>query len=58
MITLKNPDTGERIKMDAEALEELLPEVDYSADHHLSAMWFRGLRLDTSMARKILDGKL
>ncbi len=58
MITLKNPDTGERIKMDAEALEELLPEVEYSEDNKLSGMWFRGMRLDTKMARKILDNKV
>ena len=32
-VTLKNPDTGERIVMNESALEVLLPEVEYAEDN-------------------------
>lgn len=58
MITLTNPDTGDKHVMNEEACEELLPEVEYAEDNKLSQFQFRGMFIETGMGRKILNGEV
>jgi len=53
MITIENPETGTRHRIDAEAAQELRDAIDRSSDD-TSEIVFRSMRLDKDKANMIL----
>ena len=54
MITLTNPETGQKHTMDAPALDELRAAYDHAVEAQRSELVFRAMRIDTAQAKEIL----
>jgi len=54
MITLKNPETGQKHMMDEEAMKEFAAAYKEAVDNDRQEVVFRAMRLDMSSARQVM----
>lgn len=54
MITLKNPDTGQKHEMDAAAMKELRENLGFAEQHGRDQFTFRAMLIDVKSAKNIL----
>ncbi len=54
MITLKNPETGQKHEMDAEALKEFSAAYQEAVKNDREEVVFRAMRLDMFTARQVM----